>query len=288
MGELLDSIGLTKDATVNFAARAAVVILITAILVKVISAVFKRALKNRDISGRNQGYLRLARYALITAIYIVAFMSILSGDVKMTVQTLLASSGIVAVVLGIACQETIGNILGGIIIIFSRPFQIGDVIRYIDRDISGTVEEVTLRHTVIRTFENRRLVIPNGVINRSSIENSSFSDRKICMFLDFGVTYESNLELAIEIIRDVVLMHPHYFDPRTEDDLNSGAPPVRVLIDELADSAVKIRARVWVKDFGFSLEMKSDILMETFRRFKEAGIEFAYPHLEVLMPGAKR
>jgi small-conductance mechanosensitive channel len=195
---------------------------------------------------------------------------------------LLASSGVVAVVLGIACQETIGNIFGGVVIIFSKPFQIGDVIRYIDRDITGTVEEVTLRHTVIRTFENRRLIIPNGVINRSAIENSSFSDRKICLFLDFGVTYESDIALAIDTIRDVVLMHPHYFDVRAEEEITAGAPPVRVLVHEFGDSAIVIRARVWVSDFNLSPDMKNDVLLEVHRRFKNAGIEFAYPHVAVV------
>ncbi|MDR1590132.1 MAG: mechanosensitive ion channel family protein [Oscillospiraceae bacterium] len=284
MEELLNRLGLTKDATLNFAIRAAAVILVTVILVKVINIVFKRTLKHRSISGRSHGYLRLIRYGLLIAVYILAGMSVLSGNVKTSVSTLLASSGIAAVVLGIACQETIGNIFGGVVIIFSHPFRIGDVIRYIDRDISGTVEEVTLRHTVIRTFENRRLIIPNGVINRSSIENSSFSDRKICMFLDFSVTYDSDIDLAIETIRDVILMHPLYFDVRTPEEITAGVPSVRVLVNELADSAVIIRARVWVKDFSLSLDMKNDILLETYHRFKAAGLDFAYPHIEVVNP----
>jgi small-conductance mechanosensitive channel len=77
-------------------------------------------------------------------------------------------------------------------------------------------------------------------------------------------------------------MHPHYFDVRTPEDITAGAPPVRVLVNELADSAVVIRARVWVKDFSLSLDMKNDILLETYHRFKEAGLEFAYPHIEVV------
>ncbi|MDR2357191.1 MAG: mechanosensitive ion channel family protein [Oscillospiraceae bacterium] len=282
MEELLDRLGLTKDATLTFAVRAAAVVLVTAILVKIVNALFKRALKNRSISGRSHGYLSLVRYVLLIALYIVAGMSILSGNIKTSLSALLASSGIAAVVLGIACQETIGNIFGGVVIIFSHPFRIGDVIRYLDRDISGTVEEVTLRHTVVRTFENRRLIIPNGVINRSSIENSSFSDRKICMFLDFSVTYDSDIDLAIQTISDVILMHPHYFDVRSTEDMTAGAPPVLVLVNELADSAVVIRARVWVRDFSLSLNMKNDILLETYRRFKDAGLNFAYPHVEVV------
>jgi small-conductance mechanosensitive channel len=290
MQDFLDRLGITKDATLNFMIRAAVVVVVAVILVKIVNALFKRALKNRSLSGRSHGYLRLAHYVLDFAIYIVAGMGILAGDIRTTINTLLASSGFVAIVLGIACQETISNIFGGIVITFSHPFQIGDVIRYLDRDISGTVEEVTLRHTVIRTFENRRLIIPNGVINRSSIENSSFSDRKICMFLDFSVTYESDIDLAISTISDVVLMHPHYFDARSQEEITSGVPPVRVLVNEFADSAVVIRARVWVKDFSLSLDMKNDILLEAYRRFKNTGIEFAYPHVEITgdLRGAQR
>jgi small-conductance mechanosensitive channel len=282
MDKIFEILSLDKATTVNHVIRIVITVVVAVVLAKLVSVIFRAVSRQRKVSGKAQGYIQLFRYFLIIAVYFVALTSIVSGDFKTTMTRVLASSGIVAVILGIACQEPIGNLCAGVFIVFSKPFQIGDVVRYIDKDITGTVEEITLRHTVIRTFENKRLIIPNGSINKSAIENSSYGDNRLCLMLDFAVTYESDLTLAMSIISDVILRHPAYCDVRTEEQISSGDPPVSVLIKSFDDSAVTLRARVWSESPALTVTMKHDVCLAVHNAFKESGVNFAYPHVQIV------
>ena len=85
-------------------------------------------------------------------------------------------------------QEALGSIVSGMMILAFKPFVIGDVVRCVDNDISGVVEEITLHHTAIRTYENKRVIVPNSVMNNSIIENADYGDSRVCAFLEIGVT----------------------------------------------------------------------------------------------------
>ena len=84
------------------------------------------------------------------------------------------------------------------------------MVRCVDNNITGRVEEITLRHTAIRTYENKRLIIPNSVMNSSIIENADYQDSRVCTFLEIGVTYESDIARAKELLADVVARQPDF------------------------------------------------------------------------------
>ncbi|MDR3277270.1 MAG: mechanosensitive ion channel family protein [Oscillospiraceae bacterium] len=282
MDKFLEFFSADKASVLYFIIRIAALLLATVILTRLVRRLFLRLEKNSAINGKHLGYLRLAKYVLYIIIYIAAIGGAVSGSLKTTLSALLASSGVAAVVLSIACQEPISNLCSGIIIILSRPFQIGDVIRYLDKDISGTVEEITLRHTVIRTFENKRLIIPNGVMNKSVIENANFAGDKLCMPLEFCVTYESDLERAMSLIRDVIMRHPDYDEVKANEAIAKGEEPVEVFANRLEDSGVVLRVWVWAASLSVSIRLKSDILLGVRKRFAESGVHFAYPHMELV------
>ena len=103
----------------------------------------------------------------------------------------------IAVVAGLAAQEALGSVVSGMMILAFKPFKMGDVVRYVDNDITGTVEEITLHHTAVRTFENKRVIIPNSKMNSAIIENADYADSKVCVFLTVGITYESSRPSSI-------------------------------------------------------------------------------------------
>ncbi|MDR0862747.1 MAG: mechanosensitive ion channel family protein [Oscillospiraceae bacterium] len=263
--------------------RIATVAVLTFIIVASINSIFRAVRRKRTVSGKNLSYLGLLRYTLLAAVYVVAISIIVSGSAKSTFSTLIASSGFAAVVISIACQEPIGNMCSGVFIILSRPFQIGDVVRYIEQDITGTVEEITLRHTIIRTYENKRLVVPNGVMNKSVIENSTFTDGKVSFRLDFSVTYETNLEYAMELIADVVMYNT----------IRDGVPvppengDVNVTVASMGESGITLRVWVWAETVSESHKLKSDILFGVHRRFGDEGVQFAYPHMHIVTDTVK-
>ena len=95
---------------------------------------------------------------------------------------------------------------------YSKPFRIGDKIKFIGKDVSGTVEDITMRHTVVRTFENKRIIIPNSIVSVDIIENAHITEEKVCRFLEIGISYDSDVNKAITIIQEEVQRHPDFFE----------------------------------------------------------------------------
>lgn len=159
---------------------------------------------------------------------------------------------------------------------------IGDVVNVVSSGVSGTVEEITLRHTIIRTIENKRVIIPNDTMDSAIIENANHTENKVCLMLDIGITYESDIAHAMQIMREEIMKHADYFDNRTEADKQAGAPPVVIRVQELADSAVVIRAQLWARDNGTAFAMRSDLLKSIKERCEQERVDIAYPHLVVV------
>lgn len=184
------------------------------------------------------------------------------------------------VVVGFAAQDTLGNVAGGVMILFFKPFIIGDFVRYVDSNVSGVIEEITLRHTAIRTPENKRIIIPNGTINSAVIENANYADKRICELFNVGITYESDMEKAIQLLRDEVMRQPLHLDVRTPEEKLT-QPEVKVEVVELADSAVILRAWLWAADQTDATALKFALNRSVKNRFDAENIEFAYPHITI-------
>lgn len=265
------------------------VILVTLLVRRAVSYSLRRLEKRlRTQNNSSAALIGFLAHVLMGLIYIggvIGVIGVLSstiGVVKEITNKLLAAGGIITVIAGLASQEALGSMVSGVMILAFKPFQLGDVVRYVDNDISGVVEEITVHHTTIRTWENKRVIVPNSKMNNAIIENADYADRKICIFFDIGITYESNIEKAKDILAAEIEKHPSFFDYRTVDDRMNGAPPVVVRVAELADSAVVLRAFLWAKDNGTAAAMKSDLLQSVKAAYDRAGIDIAYPHLVVL------
>ena len=147
----------------------------------------------------------------------------------------------------------------------------------------GTVEDITLRHTVIKNPENRRIIIPNSVISSETILNSSITDAKVCSFIEIGISYSSNIDKAIEIIQNQALNHPNFYDNRTEEEKEENIDQVIVRVINLGDSSVTLRAYVWAEDSGKAFVTKCDLLKSIKEQFDRDGIEIPFPHQTVYL-----
>ena len=279
---------LHSGDTLYYLVSIVVVIVVMLIVQTVINRLFGRARQVMQQRGHDLSSLNFIRYTVLAVLYFFCIMAVADQIPALTTlgtlaRSLLAGSGVLAVVIGIAGQEAAGNIVSGVLIIAFKPFKIGDVIRYLDKDVSGVVEEITLRHTVIRTFENKRLIVPNGIINSQVIENASFGDNKVCMFLDVGIGYHSDIEKAMKIMAQEVRNHPGYMDNRTPAEIASGSPEVLVRVTGLASSSVELRAFVWSVNSSIAYQMKSDLLRSILRVFDAEKIEIPYPHRTILL-----
>ena len=137
-------------------------------------------------------------------------------------------------------------------------------------------------HTIIRNFENRRLIIPNGKISEDTIINSSIIDSKIRRFIEFGISYDSSIEKAIGIIQEESMKHPNFIDNRTLEEKEKNIPAVLVRLIDLSDFSVQLRAHVWANNHSEAFALKCDVMKSVFDRFNNEGIEVPFPYRTIV------
>ncbi len=249
---------------------------------------FKHSIKKKIQNGEDPTAYKFLRYvAVFSVCFTGALFALLAfPSLRGVAQTALGGAGIIALVAGVASQEALSNLVGGIFIISFKPFKIGDIIKITDNMV-GTVTDITLRHTVIRNFENKMIVIPNSIINKEKLLNYDFGEHKCCEHIEIGISYDSDVDLAKRIMQEECEKHPLIYDNRTEEDIKDGKPMVRVALTKLNDSSVTIRAWAWSPSFVDSFNLRCDVFESIKKRFDTEGIEIPFPYRTVVMKKEK-
>jgi len=244
----------------------------TLALIRLVRFLFNRIIKRRrDRGEENETQIIFVRRIISGVLYTVGIIGIVYqfDALKSFVVSLLAGSGVAAIIIGLASQEAVSNIISGFLITVFRPFKIGDFI-VVGGDKKGTVEDITLRHIIIRTVENKRLVVPNSVINKEIIENSNYKEDKVCNIVEFGIDVGANIDRARRIIKEAILNHPRFYDNGLYDE--TGSPDVTVRVVRWEAAAIILSASVWSRNLGEGFEMKCDLLETVKKRFDAEGI----------------
>ncbi|MDJ0646264.1 MAG: mechanosensitive ion channel family protein [Flavobacteriaceae bacterium] len=187
-----------------------------------------------------------------------------------------SGAGILAAIIGFAAQAAVSNLIAGAFIVIFRPFRVGDFIKLDDSRV-GIVNDITLRHTVINTFDNKRLIIPNSVISTESIFNHSIDDEYVLTFNNFIIGLNADIDAAIAIIREEALKLDYIIDNRTPEQLEQGEEQIRIRVKDMNEIGVYLRAFVWVAEPWDEFRVKSDLLQAVHRRFKDEGIDLPVP-----------
>jgi small-conductance mechanosensitive channel len=224
------------------------------------------------------------KHFLAGIIYFIGFMSAVYTipTFRSLVVSIFAGSGVLAIIIGFASQQAFSNIVSGIFIAIFKPFRIGDRVKLIGKETFGVIEDITLRHTMIRTFENKRIIIPNSVISNEIIENSNIVEDKVCNHIEIGISYDSDEDKAIQIITEEAMKHPSFLDNRTFEEINSGEPSVNVRVVGFGDSSVNLKAWVWSKDTVSGFIMKCDLNKSIKKRFDNEGVEIPFPYRTIV------
>ena len=172
MQAVFELFGITNTQVANSVLSIAVVLLVLLISLRVVRVLFRRVEERQRAEGRDVAPLLYLRSAVKGLVYVVCLTAALRHvpGMNAVLASLLAGSGVLAVVVGLASQQALGNIVSGMVILLFRPFQVGDRIRYHGLDLSGVIEEIGLRHTGIRTAEGSQILIPNSLMNSNVVE----------------------------------------------------------------------------------------------------------------------
>lgn len=245
-----------------------VVIILFWIIGSIVRRVVRKQTRNRDT--RNVGLVvgRLARGVMIILGFLVAatiiFPSFNPADA-------LATLGIGGVAIGFAFKDILQNFLAGILILLTEPFKLDDQIVF--KDYEGTVEHIETRATTVRTYDGRRVVIPNAELFTNAVTVNTAYDRRRLQY-DIGIGYGDDIAQAKKIILDVL---------GSRDDVLKDPNPEALVVD-LADSTINIRARWWIDpprraDAVASMDW---VLENICNKLVAAGIDLPFPTQQIL------
>lgn len=261
--------------------KIAIIIALWFVGIIVLNKVFSMILKRNE-----QIHIKFMRSMSKVLLSVVAGICIsgLFNTTKALSATLLTSSSLLVAIVGFAAQQVLADVVSGVMLSWSRPFNLGEKVNIASLGISGIVEDMTVRHKVIRTYHNSRMIIPNSVINKAIVENSNYNNDYIGNYMEISVSYESDLDLAISIMRETISGHPLVVDIRRDPKTGD---KVGVSVKELADDGIILKSTVWTKNLDDNFNACSDIRRLIKKNFDEAGIQIPYRHLQVVMDPAE-
>ena len=258
--------------------------ILVAVLVIIISDYLIRK-RQRKLKSLHKKYL----LQLIRLIVVVLCLSniVEAFNPNTSFRTLLIrGSALVVAIVGFAAQPAIVDLICGLLISINKPFEIGDRI-IVEGEQPGIVEDITLRHTVIRIYDDIRIIVPNSQLNSKTVTNTSYKmeDRR-GIHLKYSVSYDTDVVRAAEVIRDCVAESPYTLGV-TANGVKQDSGPVYFL--EFAESALILDTTIWIDRNTSSYMAVTDVNIRVNEAFKKNGIEIPYNYLNVVsFEGIKR
>ncbi|NUB91274.1 mechanosensitive ion channel family protein [Haloterrigena sp. SYSU A121-1] len=270
IGRTLEEAGIADGALAASAASvlrfAAAVVAIWFVGRTVVLPLIRRALDRRGLDEHAKNpLLMLSRFGVLFFGIAVAFGFAGFGNFLVSMAGIAAAG---ALAIGLAMQNVISNFVAGVFIYTDKPFRIGDWIEWDNGDYAGVVEDISLRVTRVRTFDNELLTVPNSALTDEVLKNPVDADKLRLKFV-FGIGYDDDIERATEIIVDEAERHP--------DIMDDPAPSVR--LTELGDSDVGLQSRFWIANPSRAdfVRTRGEYVTAVKRRFDEEGIDIPYP-----------
>jgi potassium efflux system protein len=242
--------------------------LITLVLVKNIPGFLELTLRKRTLldSGARIAVITLVRYAIIILGVSISFA--LLGVSWSKIQWLAAA---LTFGLGFGLQEIVANFVSGLILLTERPVRVGDAVTI--GNLQGLVTRIQIRATTITLWDRSEMIVPNKEFITGKLVNWTLSDSKRRIDIPFRVAYGSKLQNVKDTMLEVAGQHPAVLDD----------PPPQALLLEFGDDAIRFELRIFV-DFGQGLKTRDELHMQMARAFREHGIEFALPRLNIEVP----
>ncbi|PWK44650.1 mechanosensitive ion channel family protein [Pseudomonas sp. B21-040] len=214
------------------------------------------ALRNADLAL--QGFISSLANIILKVLLIVSVASMIGVETT----SFVAAIGAAGLAIGLALQGSLANFAGGVLILLFRPFRIGDWIEA--QGVAGTVDSIQIFHTVLRTGDNKTIIVPNGNLSNGIITNTNRQPTRKVVF-DVGVDYEADLQKAREVLLELAK------DPRVLAD-----PAPQAVVSTLGDSSITLSLRVWVKtaDYWDVMFMFNE---QSRDRLKTAGVDVPLP-----------
>ena len=223
----------------------------------------RKVMRRQEVDKTLETFVcNLVRMVLLVIVIIAAI-----GQLGIETTSFIAIFGAAGLAVGLALQGSLSNFAAGVLIVLFRPYRVGDFVEA--AGISGVVEQVQILTTVLKTGDNKQIIVPNGQIMDSIITNYSANDtRRVDMVV--GVSYDDNLDKVRSTIEELVAAEERVLDE----------PACTIAVSALADSSVNFVVRPWVKTSDYWGVM-FDLTEAIKKRFDREGISFPFPQQDV-------
>ncbi|ASP49240.1 mechanosensitive ion channel family protein [Cognaticolwellia beringensis] len=217
--------------------------------------------------GKKDPTLNKFLCGLLSAVMKVMLLISVASMIGIATTSFIAVIGAAGLAIGLALQGSLANFAGGVLILIFKPFKVGDTIEA--QGFLGAVAEIQILYTVVNTFDNRRIVIPNGSLSNATLVNVSIYDKRRCD-MTFGIHYDDDIDKAKAILQRL-------FD---EDERSLKEPAPRICVGSLGDNSVNLMFRPWVSTddlWPYYWDMQEKVK----KAYDKEGITIPYPQRDV-------
>lgn len=263
--EVSSLLGTIKNLSLSSAVKIAALIIILIVLVKLLIKLSERLIERSRIDKSLHGFLR-------TSIRIVLYFlaaTIVAGSLHVDVTSLIAVLSVAGLAVSLALQGALSNLASGLVILTTRPLQVGDYVSV--GDCEGFVEEISMTYTKLAAYDRRKIFIPNSTVTSSNVVNYTLEGRRR-VELTVTASYSSDMDTVKRALQEAVDAVPGFYDD----------PPVFIHVTAYQESAVAYTVRAWCSNDDY-WDNYYGLLEEIKRSFDRNGVEMTYPHLNVHM-----
>jgi small-conductance mechanosensitive channel len=248
--------------TIEKLLRIGIILVVGIVIITIIASVMNKLLPTKMSQQRQMLIKRFVRYTAIVILFLIVI-----SELEINLTAIFGAAGVIGIVIGVASQTSIGNIVSGFFLVSEKPFEIGDLIRIGDK--TGTVYSIDLLSIKIKTLDNLLLRIPNQtVISTEVINVTKFPIRR--MDIDISVAYKEDLAKVKSVLERIVKRNPLCLDE----------PEPLIIFKTFGDHGINILLGVWFEKANF-LKVKNSIFMEIKSTFDAEGIEIPFPHVSI-------
>ncbi len=234
-------------------------------VIKIIQKALSRIMEKKDIDRSLRGFLNSMVGVLLK---VLLFISVI-GMMGIQMTSFIAILGAAGLAVGMALSGTLQNFAGGVMLLIFKPFKIGDYLSAQGQE--GVVDEIQIFNTILKTLDNKKVIIPNGGLSTDTMINYTAEPLRRVDFV-FGIAYGSEIVKARKVLMDTI----------AKDERILTEPAPFIAVNELADSSVNIAVRVWGKTEDY-WNIYFDINENVYNALNKAGIGIPFPQLDVHM-----
>lgn len=257
-------------AIVGFGLKVVLAIIVFFVGRKLIRWAVKLMKRSMERARLDEGVVQFACSAGKAVLYTMLIFNI-AVSLGVTESSVAALLGTAGVAIGLALQGGLANLAGGVLLLVFKPFVVGDyIIQNQQNGCEGTVARIEMCYTTLLSIDNKKIVVPNGTLSNSTIINVTAKETRK-LEIKVGISYESNIQKAKEILEKILLEYPDTQGDRSE---------MVVFVDQLADSAVIMGLRVWVPTDSY-WSVKWRLNQKIKEEFDAQGIVIPYNQMDI-------